>query len=55
MEMDAALVLRHSLLSPLCNLAGPVVHADMGAIAADARMGAAVGATTGAVIDLLGR
>ncbi len=55
MQMDAALVLRHSLLSPLCTWPVSIVHTSMGAIAADARMGVAVGAMTGAVIDLLNR
>jgi len=35
-------------------IGGGLVGAGIGAIAGDARMGAAVGATTGAVIDIFG-
>lgn len=36
-------------------IGGTVVGAGIGAIAGDAEMGAAVGMTTGAVVDIFGR
>lgn len=43
------------LLAGCATVGGTLVGAGIGAIAGDAKMGAAVGATTGAVIDIFGR
>ncbi len=42
------------VISGCATIGGGVVGAGIGAIAGDAKMGAAVGATTGAVIDIFG-
>ncbi len=66
MEMDAALVLavaaaddRNTItllvVTGCATIGGELVGAGIGEIAGDARMCAAVGATTGAVIDIFGR
>lgn len=49
----AAIVL--TVITGCATIGGGLVGAGIGAIAGDARMGAAVGATTGAVIDIFGR
>ena len=43
------------VISGCATVGGGLVGAGIGAIAGDAKMGAAVGATTGAVIDIFGR
>ena len=43
------------VLTGCATVGGGLVGAGIGAIAGDAEMGAAVGATTGAVIDIFGR
>jgi hypothetical protein len=43
------------VLAGCATIGGGLVGAGIGAIAGDAKMGAAVGATTGAVIDIFGR
>jgi hypothetical protein len=43
------------VVSGCATIGGGLVGAGIGAVAGDAKMGAAVGATTGAVIDIFGR
>lgn len=43
------------VITGCATVGGGLVGAGIGAIAGDAKMGAAVGATTGAVIDIFGR
>lgn len=43
------------VLAGCATIGGGLVGAGIGAIAGDAEMGAAVGVTTGAVIDIFGR
>lgn len=43
------------VLAGCATVGGGLIGAGIGAIAGDAKMGAAVGATTGAVIDIFGR
>ena len=43
------------VITGCATIGGGLVGAGIGAIAGDAEMGAAVGATTGAVIDIVGR
>ena len=43
------------VITGCATIGGGLVGAGIGAIAGDAKMGAAVGATTGAVIDIFGR
>jgi zinc transporter ZupT len=42
------------VITGCATIGGGLVGAGIGAIAGDAKMGAAVGATTGAVIDIFG-
>lgn len=42
-------------LSACATVGGTIVGAGIGAIAGDAELGAAVGATSGAVVDIFGR
>ena len=43
------------LITACATVGGTLVGAGIGAIAGDARMGAAVGTTAGAVVDIFGR
>jgi hypothetical protein len=56
MKRRVASLLAVAMLTTACaTLGGALVGGGIGAIAGDARMGAAVGATAGAVIDIFGR
>jgi len=56
MKRRIATVLALASLTLACaTIGGALIGGGIGAIAGDSRMGAAVGATAGAVIDIFGR
>lgn len=54
-KSPALLLVSALFLAGCATVGGTIVGGTIGGIAGDARMGAAVGGTTGAVIDIFGR